>query len=64
MQPVETSKSMGRQEQLFHNAVGFERSYNLKTDLHQIKQLGFTDSFTAELLWWSLILWIRESNVP
>lgn len=42
----------------------FECSYNLKPDLHQIKQLSFTDSFMAELLWWSLILWITESSVP
>lgn len=37
----------------------------LKSDWHQIRQLSFNDSFMAKLLWWSLILWIREkSSVP
>lgn len=40
-----------------------ECSYNLKPELHQLKQLSFTDSFMAELCWWSLILW-KESSVP
>lgn len=50
--------------------TAFACNYNFKQ--WQLKQLSFTDSFTAwrshmeewPFLWWSLVLWIRESSGP